>query len=73
MTGAESEASPPQKTWAIEEVCEETFASQDTDKMFANSIKDEVESYKAASSVTVDQNPLDWWKSNVCVNTLTLP
>lgn len=43
----------------------ETFASKDTGKTFANTIK-EVLSYKAASGIPVDGDPLAWWKSNEC-------
>ena len=50
----------------------ETFASKDTGKTFANSIKEEVASYKAASGILVDGDPLAWWKA-MSVNTLTLP
>lgn len=67
LTGADSEASPPQNNLAMKE----TFASKDTGKTFANTIK-EVLSYKAASGIPVDGDPLAWWKA-MSVNTLTLP
>ncbi|KAJ8333491.1 hypothetical protein SKAU_G00414990 [Synaphobranchus kaupii] len=63
-TGADSEASPPQKKSAMKELFGETFASTDTDKTFANTIKEEVASYKAASRIPVDGDPLAWWKTN---------
>eukprot|EP00063_Salmo_salar_P042667 XP_014017502.1 PREDICTED: zinc finger BED domain-containing protein DAYSLEEPER-like [Salmo salar] len=63
-TGADSEASPPQNHLAMKELFWETFASKDTGKMFANTIKEEVASYKAASDIPVDGDPLAWWKSN---------
>ncbi|KAJ8341202.1 hypothetical protein SKAU_G00334930 [Synaphobranchus kaupii] len=65
-TGADSEASPPQKKPAMEELFGETFASKDTGKTFANTIGEEVASYKAASGIPVDGDPLAWWKSNEC-------
>ncbi|KAJ8390632.1 hypothetical protein AAFF_G00102380 [Aldrovandia affinis] len=65
-TGADSEASPPQKKSAMEELFGEIFVSKDTGKTFANTIKEEVASYKAASGIPVDGDPLAWWKSNEC-------
>ncbi|KAJ8394818.1 hypothetical protein AAFF_G00041730 [Aldrovandia affinis] len=54
-TGADSEASPPpQKKSAMEELFGEIFVNKDTGKTFANTIEEEVESYKAASSIPVD-------------------
>ncbi|KAM9420246.1 E3 SUMO-protein ligase ZBED1-like [Salvelinus alpinus] len=64
-TGADSEASP-QNNLAMKELFGETFMSKDTGKTFANSIKEEVASYKAASSIPVDGAPLARWKSNEC-------
>lgn len=41
--------------------------SKDTgSKMFANTIKEEVASYKTASSIPEDGDPLAWWNSNEC-------
>lgn len=51
----------------------ETFASKDMgSKTPADTIKEEVASYQAASGITVDGDPLTWWKA-MSVNTLTLP
>jgi hypothetical protein len=47
----------------MKELFGESFASKDTGKTFANTIKEEA-SYKAASGVSVDGVPLAWWKSN---------
>ena len=63
-TGADSEASPPQNNLVMKELFGETFASKNTGKTFANTIKEEVASYKAASVIAVDGDPLAWWKSN---------
>ncbi|XP_055733418.1 uncharacterized protein LOC129820375 [Salvelinus fontinalis] len=65
-TGADSEASPPQNNLTMKEFFGETFMSKDTGKTFTNSIKEEVASYKAASSIPVDGAPLARWKSNEC-------
>ncbi|KAM9499792.1 E3 SUMO-protein ligase ZBED1-like isoform 2-T2 [Salvelinus alpinus] len=65
-TGADSEASPPQNNVAKKELFGETFVSKDTGKTFANTIKEDVASYKAASRIPVDGDPLAWWKSNEC-------
>ncbi|KAF0040463.1 hypothetical protein F2P81_006361 [Scophthalmus maximus] len=46
----------------MEELFEETFASTDTGKKtFANTIKEEVASFKVASGIPVDHHPLEWW------------
>ena len=50
----------------MKELFGETFVSKNTDKTFANTIKEDVESYKAASSIPVDGDPLTWWKNNEC-------
>ncbi|ROL48385.1 Zinc finger BED domain-containing protein 1 [Anabarilius grahami] len=66
-TGANLDTSPPQKKSAIAELFGETFASKDMDsKTPADIIKEEVASYLAASGITVDGDPLTWWKSNEC-------
>jgi len=66
-TGANLDTSPPQKKSAMAELFGETFASKDMDsKTPADIIKEEVASYLAASSITVDDDPLTWWKSNEC-------
>ncbi|XP_014033707.1 zinc finger BED domain-containing protein DAYSLEEPER-like [Salmo salar] len=65
-TGPDSEASPPQNNLAVKELFGETFMSKETGKTFANTIKEEVASYKAATSIPVDGDPLAWWKSNEC-------
>ncbi|XP_064784920.1 sorbin and SH3 domain-containing protein 2-like [Oncorhynchus masou masou] len=64
-TGADSEACPPQNNLSMKELCRETFVCKDTGKTFANTIKEEA-SYKAASGIPVDGDPLAWWKSNEC-------
>ncbi|KAK3508089.1 hypothetical protein QTP70_013446 [Hemibagrus guttatus] len=56
-TGADTEAkaSPPQKKSAMEELFGDTFVMEsDTDKTFSKTIKEEVASYRAASSMPVD-------------------
>eukprot|EP00063_Salmo_salar_P052190 XP_014027025.1 PREDICTED: zinc finger BED domain-containing protein 4-like isoform X1 [Salmo salar] len=60
-TEADSEASP-QNHSAMKELFGETFASKDTGKTFANTIKEEV----ASSVIPLDGDPLAWWKSNEC-------
>ncbi|XP_035597031.1 uncharacterized protein LOC118361304 [Oncorhynchus keta] len=65
-TGADSEASPPQNHLAMKERFGGNFVSKDTGKTFANTIKEEVASYKAASSIPVGGEPLAWWKNNEC-------
>lgn len=51
----------------MEELFEETFASTDTGKKtFANTIKEEVASFKVASGIPVDHHPLEWWNINEC-------
>ncbi|XP_040188247.1 E3 SUMO-protein ligase ZBED1-like [Rana temporaria] len=66
-TGANLDSSsPPQKKSAMAELFGETFASKDN-KTSADIIKEEVESYLlAASGITVDGDPMTWWKSNEC-------
>ncbi|KAM3858869.1 E3 SUMO-protein ligase ZBED1-like [Diretmus argenteus] len=65
-TGPDSEPSPRKKS-AMEELFGETFASKDTGKKTCgNTIKEEVTSYRAASGIPVDGDPLAWWKSNEC-------
>ncbi|KAM3874432.1 E3 SUMO-protein ligase ZBED1-like [Diretmus argenteus] len=66
-TGPDSEPSPRKKS-AMEELFGETFASKDTGKKktCGNTIKEEVTSYRAASGIPVDGDPLAWWKSNEC-------
>lgn len=67
-TGADTEtgASPRQKKFAMEVVFVDTFVKEsDIDKTFANTIKEEVASYRVASSMPMDGgDPLTWWKSN---------
>eukprot|EP00063_Salmo_salar_P021871 XP_013996706.1 PREDICTED: zinc finger BED domain-containing protein DAYSLEEPER-like [Salmo salar] len=65
-TGPDSEASPAQNHLATKEIFGESLASKDTGKTFANTIKEEEASYKAASGIPVDGDPLAWWKSNEC-------
>lgn len=61
------DTSPPQKKSAMAELFGETFASKDMgSKTPADTIKEEVASYQAASGITVDGDPLTWWKSNEC-------
>lgn len=61
------DTSPPQKKSAMAELLGETFASKDMDSMTpADIIKEEVASYLGASGITVDGDPLTWWKSNEC-------
>ncbi len=60
------DTSPPQKKSAIAELFGETFASKDMDSKTPADIKEEVASYLAASGITVDGDPLTWWKSNEC-------
>lgn len=61
------DTSPPQKKSAMAELFGETFASKDMgSKAPADIIKEEVASYLAASGITVDGDPLTWWKSNEC-------
>ncbi|PIO25695.1 hypothetical protein AB205_0007590, partial [Aquarana catesbeiana] len=65
-TGANLDSSsPPQKKSAMAELFGETFASKDN-KTPADIIKEEVASYLAESDITVDGDPLTWWKSNDC-------
>ncbi|XP_073491217.1 E3 SUMO-protein ligase ZBED1-like [Aquarana catesbeiana] len=67
-TGANLDSSsPPQKKLAMAELFGETFATSSKDnKTPADIIKEEVASYLAASGITVDGDPLTWWKSNEC-------
>ena len=66
-TGANQDTSPPQKKSAMAEFFGETFASKDMgSKTTADTIKEEVASYQAASCIPVDGDPLTWWKSNEC-------
>lgn len=45
----------------------DTFAQKDMgSKAFADTNKEEVASYEAASGIPVDGDPLAWWKSNEC-------
>ena len=50
----------------MKELFGEAFASKNTGKTFANTIKNEVASYKAASGIPLDGDPLTWWKINEC-------
>ncbi|XP_039592106.1 E3 SUMO-protein ligase ZBED1-like [Polypterus senegalus] len=62
-----TDTSPPQKKSAMAELFGETFAQKDmVSKAFADTIKEEVVSYEAASGIPVDGDPLTWWKSNEC-------
>ncbi|XP_056292793.1 zinc finger BED domain-containing protein 4-like [Pseudoliparis swirei] len=63
-TGANLDTSPPQKKSALAELFGETFASKDMDSKTPADIKEEVAFYLAASGITVDGDPLTWWKSN---------
>uniref|UniRef100_A0A8C9WTI1 HAT C-terminal dimerisation domain-containing protein n=1 Tax=Sander lucioperca TaxID=283035 RepID=A0A8C9WTI1_SANLU len=64
-TGANLDTSPPQKKSAMAELFGETFARKDMDSMTpADIIKEEVASYLTASGITVDGDPLTWWKIN---------
>ncbi|PIO31982.1 hypothetical protein AB205_0067260 [Aquarana catesbeiana] len=67
LTGANLDSSsPPQKKLAMAELFGETFASKDN-KTPVDIIKEEVASYLLkANSITVDSDPLTWWKSNEC-------
>ncbi|CAL9691797.1 unnamed protein product [Knipowitschia caucasica] len=64
-TGASLDTSPPQKKSAMAELFGETFVSLEMDsKNPSVIIKEEVASYMAASGITVDGDPLTWWKRN---------
>ncbi|KAL3973548.1 chromosome alignment-maintaining phosphoprotein 1 [Sarotherodon galilaeus] len=58
-TGADT--SPPQKKSAMAELFGDTFVQKDMgSKAFADTIKEEVASYEAASGIPVDGDPLTW-------------
>ena len=50
----------------MEELLGETFGRKDTGKTFADTIRDEVASYKATCCSPVDGDLLAWWKSSEC-------
>ncbi|KAL3969495.1 Arf-GAP with GTPase, ANK repeat and PH domain-containing protein 2 [Sarotherodon galilaeus] len=58
-TGADT--CPPQKKLAMAELFGDTFVQKDMgSKAFADTIKEEVASYEAASGIPVDGDPLTW-------------
>ncbi|PIO11965.1 hypothetical protein AB205_0034750 [Aquarana catesbeiana] len=66
-TGANMDSSsPPQKKLVMAELFGETFATASKDNKTLADIKEEVASYLAANGITVDGDPLTWWKSNEC-------
>ncbi|XP_063049938.1 E3 SUMO-protein ligase ZBED1-like isoform X1 [Engraulis encrasicolus] len=68
-SGAESgppETSPPSKKSAMATVFADFFTTEATAsaKPLSDVIKEEVTSYKQAGCISVDEDPLAWWKSN---------
>ncbi|XP_076879095.1 E3 SUMO-protein ligase ZBED1-like [Brachyhypopomus gauderio] len=59
-----SESPPPVKRSAMAELFGELFQTQVEDKDTLQLVKEEVAAYKAVSSISVDSDPLLWWKTN---------
>lgn len=62
------DTSPPQKKSAMAELFGETFVSKEmyTKAPGIDLIKEEAASYQAAGGMSVDGDPLTWWKTNEC-------
>lgn len=67
-SGAEpgpSETSPPQKKSAMTMVFADFFKTEERrTKPLSDIIHEEVTSYKATGCISVEEDPLAWWKSN---------
>lgn len=68
-TVATSRGSPPAKRTALSELFGDFFstastASSSATKPWPDVVKDEIQLYKMAKVISVDSNPLKWWKDN---------
>lgn len=59
-----SESSPPVKKSAMTLLFGEIFKTQVAKKPALQLVKEEVALYKAVDSVSLDSNPLVWWRTN---------
>lgn len=63
-----SESSPPVKKSAMAELFGELFKPQEQEvrrqPALQQLVKEEVTSYKAVDCISLDSNPLEWWKTN---------
>lgn len=67
-----SESSPPVKKSAMAELFGELFKTQvGNNKDTLQLVKEEVAAYKAVSCISVDSDPLLWWKGNEAKYPLT--
>lgn len=69
-TAAASDDSPPAKRTAFSKLfgnyfsTPQTSASDSTPTSWPDLVKAEMEQYKMAKAISVDANPLKWWKDN---------
>ncbi|XP_077384385.1 E3 SUMO-protein ligase ZBED1-like [Festucalex cinctus] len=67
-TASPSEGSPPAKRTALSELFGDFFSTahtaSSTPKHLSDVIKEEIELYKMAKVISVDANPLKWWKDH---------
>ncbi|XP_022519279.2 E3 SUMO-protein ligase ZBED1 [Astyanax mexicanus] len=67
-TAASSEGSPPAKRTTLSELFGDFYSTAPTTpttpKLWPDVVKEEIELYRMAKVISVDANPLKWWKNN---------
>lgn len=64
VKGHPEASSPPVKKSAMVEVFGERFKTQVGNKPTLQLVKEEVTLYKAVDCISLDSNPLEWWRTN---------
>ncbi|CAM4578681.1 unnamed protein product [Leuciscus chuanchicus] len=64
VTGHPEASSPPVKKSAMAELFGELFKTQVGNKPTLQLVKEEVTLYKAVDCISMDFNPLEWWRTN---------
>ncbi|XP_039516037.1 zinc finger BED domain-containing protein 4-like [Pimephales promelas] len=64
VTGHSEASSPPVKKSAMAELFGELFKTQVGNKPTLQLVKEEVTLYKSVDCISLDSNPLEWWRTN---------